>query len=100
MTNARLPSEQEVVTQVVVRMSAAVTGVVLGSLFGGALFLATLWLVIKGGPNPGPHLSLLRQYFPGYSVTWGGSFLGLLYGYAVGFISGYILGRVYNRIAR
>ena len=33
--------------------------------------------MIKGGPNVGQHLGLLRAYYPGYSVTWLGSFVGL-----------------------
>ncbi len=99
--NTRLPpSEDEVITRVVVRMNATMTGVALGLLSGGGLFIATLWLVLKGGPDPGPHLSLLGQYFPGYSVTLSGCFVGLIYGFALGFISGLLLGGLYNKVAR
>ena len=69
------------------------------ALIGGAgLFTMTAWLVVKGGPRVGQHLGLLGQYFPGYSVTWGGSFLGFLYGAAVGGIAGWIVGTVYNGV--
>ena len=43
----------------VVRLNAVVTGVVTGLLAGLALFVATNWLVLKGGPVVGPHLALL-----------------------------------------
>jgi hypothetical protein len=76
------------------------TGTVLGILAGTALFLATLWLVLKDGPHPGPHLALLSQYFPGYSVSLAGSLVGFLYAFAAGFLTGALLGFVYNKLAR
>jgi hypothetical protein len=76
------------------------TGIVAGMLAGMVIFLATLWLVIKGGPNVGQHLSLLSQFFPGYRVTFLGSFIGLAYGFVSGFLIGFIVGRLYNSIVR
>jgi len=64
-------------------------GVSLGTLFGITLFLATFVLVLKGGSFVGPTLNLLGQYFPGYSVTTGGSLLGMGYGLVAGFIGGW-----------
>jgi hypothetical protein len=81
-------------------MNATLTGVVIGLLLGAGLLLATVWLVVKGGPDPGPHLSLLAQYFPGYSVSYTGAFVGFLYAFAIGFASGFVLGAVYNRLAK
>jgi hypothetical protein len=92
--------QEDQITRAVVKLNATATGVILGILCGLGLFIATIWLVIKGGPNPGPHLRLLSQYFPGYSVTLLGSFIGFLYGFIAGFISGALLGAVYNRLAR
>ncbi len=92
--------QEDQITRAVVRLNATATGVILGILAGSALFFATIWLVIKGGPNPGPHLSLLSQYFPGYSVTWAGSFIGFAYAFIAGCLSGVLLGAVYNRLAR
>jgi hypothetical protein len=95
-----MASEERVIERVVIRMNATLTGVVIGLLSGGLLFCATNWLVLKGGPNPGPHLSLLGQYFPGYSVTFAGSIIGFLYAFLAGFVAGYLLGAVYNKVAR
>ena len=80
------------------RISAQAWGVSLGSLVALGFFVATAILVIRGGPNPGPHLRLLGQYFPGYDVTWPGAFIGLVYGFAIGYIGGLTVGTVYNRI--
>ena len=51
------------------RLNARAWGIALGLLFGLALFLATALLVMKGGPNVGPHLGLIGEYVPGYRVT-------------------------------
>ncbi|HSP07476.1 MAG TPA: hypothetical protein VLR94_09880 [Acidobacteriota bacterium] len=87
-------------TRAVVRFNTITMGIVLGLICGVGLFAATAWLLLKGGPAPGPHLALLAQYFPGYAVSWGGSLLGLLYGFATGFIAGAVVGSVYNKLAR
>ena len=77
-------------------LNAVVQGVTTGMFVGLGLFAVTIWLVIKGGDTVGPHLSLLGQYFIGYSVTWGGSFIGLIYGFVVGYCIGYAYARIYN----
>ncbi len=72
----------------------------MGLLLGGGILLATVILVIKGGPDVGQHLGLLRAYFPGYRVTWPGSLVGFVYGFVVGYGAGRLVGAVYNRMAR
>lgn len=79
-------------------LNARVLGLALGLLFGLVIFIATNWLVIKGGKPMGPHLQLLSQYFIGYRVSFGGSFIGLAYGFAVGTLSGALIGWIYNKI--
>jgi hypothetical protein len=93
-------TEDEAIERFTIRLNAMMTGIVVGLICGIGLFLATILLVLKGGPNPGPHLSLLAQYFPGYSVTVAGSFLGFLYAGIIGFLCGSVIGGVYNKIAR
>jgi hypothetical protein len=82
-----------------VRLNATVHGIVLGLVAGLGLFVATLWLVIKGGPVVGPHLALLGQFFIGYRVTVLGSFVGLAYGFVSGFLVGFVVTTLYNWIA-
>ena len=74
-------------------------GLVFGLLCGLVMFIATNWLVIKGGDAVGPHLSLLSQYFIGYTVSFPGSLLGFAYGFAVGTLCGSLVGWIYNKIA-
>lgn len=82
------------------RMNALVNGIVCAMISGIVLFSMTAWLLVKGGEVVGPHLSLLGQYLPGYTVTWSGSLIGLLYGLIVGFIIGYSASWLYNLISR
>ena len=79
------------------RLNAKVQGVVTGLICGLALFIATNWLVLKGGDIVGPHLGLLGQFFIGYRVTFAGSFAGLGYGFLFGFVIGYSVAFIYNQ---
>ena len=80
------------------RLNARAWGIAMGLLLGGGLFVATLVLVIRGGPNMGQHLVLLRVYLPGFSVSVGGSFIGFFYGFVIGYALGRVIGTVYNRL--
>ncbi|MGD2148669.1 MAG: hypothetical protein PVH41_18400, partial [Anaerolineae bacterium] len=81
----------------VLRLNASALGLVLGLLCGISLFIATNWLVIKGGDPVGPHLALLSQYFIGYRVSFVGSLIGFLYAFVIGGLGGVLIGWIYNR---
>jgi hypothetical protein len=81
------------------RLNAVVYGVVTGMLLALGLFVATNWLVFKGGVVVGPHLGLLGYFLPGYRVTFTGSLIGLGYGLGGGFVLGYVVAWLYNRLA-
>jgi hypothetical protein len=88
----------------VLRLNAKYVGLVFGLLLGLAIFIATNWLVIKAHAVPnkewpvGPHLELLGQFFFGYRVSFLGSIIGFLYGFAIGSIAGTAVGFIYNKI--
>ncbi len=90
--------EKELVTAALVKLRARIMAAVLGLAGGSGIFLATASLLVQGGENVGQHLSLLSNYFPGYTVTWPGAFLGLAYGALTGAIAGYVLAWIYNRL--
>lgn len=89
---------EEVVLTRLMRLNARVFGIVSGLLFGITIFIATNWLVLKGGKVIGPNLSLLGQFFIGYRVSFWGSFIGLAYGFITGFFFGYLIALLYNWI--
>jgi hypothetical protein len=94
---SQAPIEQ-VMRSRVLRLNAAVQGLALGVVTGLGLFIATNWLVLKGGPVVGPHLSLLGQFLIGYRVTFAGSLVGLAYGLVIGGLCGYAIASIYNRV--
>lgn len=81
-------------------INTKILGLSLGLLFGLFIFIATNWLVLKGGKVVGPHLQLLSQYFIGYRVSFFGSLIGFAYGFAVGTLSGSLIGWIYNSITK
>ena len=95
-----MEQENNQMEKAVILLNAKLLGIVLGFLTGAGLFLATNFLVVKGGQNVGAHLSLLANFFPGYRVTFLGSIIGFFYAFVVGFLVGVVLGTVYNKIAR
>ena len=95
MADEKRALEQMVLTRAL-RLNATVQGIVTGLVAGLGVFVATNWLVLKGGPVVGPHLALLGQFLIGYHVTFLGSLVGLAYGFVGGCLVGYVVGRVYN----
>lgn len=97
-----MADEENVLKQVVltrlVRLNATVQGLVTGIIAGLGIFVATNWLVLKGGDVVGPHLGLLGQFFIGYEVSFAGSLIGFTYAFATGFMVGYGVARIYNWI--
>src|ERR1044071_2477910 len=89
-------SLEDIVLTRVLRLNATVQGVVTGLVAGLAIFIATNWLVLKGGDVVGPHLSLLSHFFIGYRVSFVGSLIGFAYGFLTGFGIGYFVARIYN----
>lgn len=91
--------QQQAVKSAVLRINDRAWGISTGLLLGLGLFLATNALVLRGGPNVGQHLQLLRVYFPGYSVSFVGSLIGFVYCFVLGYGLGRVIGWVYNRVA-
>jgi hypothetical protein len=90
---------QDLVLTRTLHLSAVVQGLTLGLVAGLAVFVATNWLVLKGGEVVGPHLALLGQFLPFYRVTFTGSLIGFAYAFAGGYIVGYVVARMYNLFA-
>lgn len=71
-------------------------GGAVGVVAGVGLFLQTAVLLLQGGPNPGPTLSLLGHYLFGFQVSWPGALVGLVEAGCGGFLFGYVVGRAIN----
>ena len=98
-------SKEELLFDSVLKLNSQIMGLGFGLLLGLGIFIATNWLVIKGGHTSpsgesvvGPHLQLLSQFFIGYKVSFLGSLVGFAYGFAVGTLGGAVFGWIYNKI--
>ncbi|HSB46330.1 MAG TPA: hypothetical protein VLD60_15060, partial [Nitrospira sp.] len=72
------------------RLDPLALGVAVGLVSGVGILLATAILLLKGGEHVGQNLSLLRNYFPGFEVTWTGAAIGFLEVGLMGFGLGYL----------
>ena len=88
----------KVIIQAFAKLDKTALGLAVGSLCGLAVFTATIFLILKGGPVVGPNLALLGQFFFGYTVTPAGAFVGLLYGFVLGFTFGWLIALFRNSL--
>jgi hypothetical protein len=99
--------EDERLFDTILRINSKIFGLVLGLLTGSVIFIATNWLILKGGYTDeaghyilGPHLQLLSEFFIGYSVSFFGSVIGFAYGFACGTLAGSSIGIFYNKLVQ
>lgn len=91
---------EQILERAVLRLNANILGVVLGIIAGLGIFIATNFLILKGGEVVGPHLALLGNFFPFYSVTFLGSIIGFGYGLLSGYVAGFIIASIYNLVVK
>lgn len=77
------------------KLNVKALGLSLGILWGVSLLLLT-WLFLIIG-QPGNTLSKLSAVYVGYSVSWFGGFVGLIWGFVDGFIGGALIAWLYNK---
>jgi glycosyltransferase involved in cell wall biosynthesis len=93
-------STRKILGQAFAKLDAVALGAGVGTVWGGVIWAMTVLLLVKGGKPIGPNLALLGQFIPGYSVTWTGSLIGLLYGFGTGFLFGFAFARARNTAMR
>ncbi len=72
-------------------------GMALGTIWGVSIFLVTMWAVVRGH---GETLTLLGGYYLGYSVTYVGAVMGLIWGFIHCFIAGVLTALLYNMFSK
>jgi len=95
---AKTSAADRVIIEAFAKLDRTALGLAVGALCGLVVFLATIFLVLKGGAVVGPNLALLSQFFFGYTVTVSGAFIGLVYGFVVGFVVGWLIGLLRNSL--
>jgi len=98
--NEELEYHEEVPEIVLKRMFARIDklgfATALASVSSLLIFLATIFLVLKGGKVVGPNLQLLNEFFFGYTVTLKGAFIGMAYSFSWGFLFGWLFAYIRN----
>jgi hypothetical protein len=69
-------------------------GVAAGILWGVTVMLLTWWLLAIG--SPGTEIDALKAFYFGYTYSFGGGFVALLWGFVDGFVGGALLAMLYN----
>ena len=72
-------------------------GAAIGSVSALAMALLTL-AQLSFTPRPAADISLLSQYFAGYTVSWSGVLVGAAWGFATGFCAGWFTAFVRNLV--
>ena len=79
------------------KLNKVAFGFAAGIIWGGIVFLATWWIVVRGGT--GEMISRLGRFYIGYAPSPSGSILGLIYGFVSAFIVGVLFAAIYNAFA-
>jgi hypothetical protein len=80
------------------KLSVKAFALTCGILWGLAVLLSTWCLLILG--SPGGIISKLSTFYIGYSFSWGGAVIGLLWGFVDGLICGAIFAWLYNKLTK
>lgn len=67
-----------------------------GLIWGLGLFFLTIWIILFEGETG--EVTLIGKIYRGYNLTYGGSFIGLIWGFIDGLIGGAIFAWLYNFI--
>lgn len=82
------------------QLDAVAAGMAAGIVSGVGLFAATAVLLLRGGEQVGPMLSLLGHYLVGYRLTWFGAFVGMAEVALLVFVLAYALARTRNVLVK
>lgn len=71
-------------------------GVSAGIIWGISMFICTILSIYFDYSTK--FLNIMADIYPGYSISWSGSFVGLAYGFLDSFTGFFLIGWVYNKL--
>jgi hypothetical protein len=74
-----------------VALNSRIAAIITGFVSGATIWLATAILLWKGGNNVGENLAVIGTFLTGYRMTWGGAWMGFLWGALLGGVAGWIM---------
>ena len=87
---------EELIEAAFAKLDPVAMGTAVGTVAGITLFIATIILLLKGGPVIGPTLALLNNVLLGFSVSLPGALIGLVEACIGGFLLGYLFAWLRN----
>lgn len=93
-----VPALDRAVLKTLARMDKLAFATAIGTVCGLAVFLATIWILVRGPFGEGPTLWLLNQYFYGYTLSTKGAFVGFGYSFFWGFFFGWLIAYLRNLV--
>lgn len=94
-----LSEEEAIALRLFAKLDTVAFTIATGCVAAVAMFFATAILLMAGpvsGQPIGGHLIAFRTYWPGYSVTWPGAFIGAFYAFWAGSVAGFCLALFWN----
>jgi hypothetical protein len=76
------------------RLRVRALGMAVGIAWGLGILVATVRLIWLGQPTG---VALMKNFYPGYDVTYLGQFLGFIWGFVDGFVAGALIAWLYNQ---
>lgn len=83
-------------TKGMIMLNARKLGLSAGIIWGATMFLMTILSIYTAYGTQWLHL--MMDIYPGYTISWEGSIMGLLYGFLDGFVGCFLLGWLYNKL--
>jgi hypothetical protein len=81
-----------------IRFNALMLGITGGVISAGIMYFATIGSIAKWGEHSGNYLGLLAVFFPGYSVSPGGAWIGAFWGFVYAAVFFSLSYRLYGRV--
>jgi protoporphyrinogen oxidase len=89
-------STEKILARAFARIDKLGLATALGTVFGLFMFFATFLITLMDGEIIIPYLSLLSQYFFGYTVSIKGSFIAMAYSFSWAFLLGWLFAYLRN----
>ena len=80
---------KETASEVFPKLDAPAFGLSVGTVCALLLVAITLGLTWHGSESLTSTVSLLNQFFPGYTISWSGALIGGAYAFLLGFLTGF-----------
>jgi hypothetical protein len=82
--------------EVVMKINVKAFTLTCGILWGLTILLITIILLAMD--SPGRIISKLGIFYIGYSLSWAGAFIGLIWGFVDGLVCGAVFAWLYNKL--